>query len=255
MPVPEKGSIEMPAPKEAELAPTTKVLHTFPGEEGTQAEVAKVEKGFSVALRDTDANKVVDTVKIYPTEEQAVAAAKEIVKPPEETQVKGVTAKETKAEKPKTAKAPKAKPIDQRFTQEEIQNAEGLLNAEAGAMSTSDRPDIYYDREGDALNPEGHMPSRSTSAEKGITSGGTWRGVKSGRPMHPFFRDNPDLNPGQWEEAKWNKRSAPYAKFMEKAIQWLKDTSPEGKAAFAEKAEKRFANFQPPKSNFVTLKK
>ena len=52
------------------------VIHTFPGEEGTQYEVAKVDGGFSVSLRDTEAGEVFPSHRIYKTEEQAVAAAK-----------------------------------------------------------------------------------------------------------------------------------------------------------------------------------
>lgn len=53
------------------LAPTTQILERIPNkEDGTEAVIAKTPQGYSVALRDTDANKAV-SARIFPTLEQA----------------------------------------------------------------------------------------------------------------------------------------------------------------------------------------
>lgn len=60
-------------------ASTTQKLHTFPNEEdGVAAIVAKVSQGYSVVLKDTDADEIAQTAKICSTEDEAVAYAKQI---------------------------------------------------------------------------------------------------------------------------------------------------------------------------------
>lgn len=64
------------------LAPSTEVLGKVTNkEDGTEAVIAKTPQGYSVALRDTDADKAV-SARIFPTLEQAVEHAN-TVNPPE----------------------------------------------------------------------------------------------------------------------------------------------------------------------------
>jgi hypothetical protein len=88
--------------------------------------------------------------------------------------------------KPPSAKG-KIKPVAERLSTEEIAEAEGLLASEAGAMATGDRPGAYFDE-----SEQGDVRLGSRGAQ---TRGGDWRGVKSGRRMYPFMRENPDVNP------------------------------------------------------------
>ncbi|MFA5753308.1 MAG: hypothetical protein WC910_09580, partial [Bacteroidales bacterium] len=72
---------EKPLKKKAKSA--TKILKVFPDKEnGLEVHVAKVEKGFSVAVMDVDSGKFFDEVKIYPTDKKAIEAAKAIIKKP-----------------------------------------------------------------------------------------------------------------------------------------------------------------------------
>lgn len=58
----------------------TQILHTFPNEEdGVEAIVAKVGKGYSVVIRDTDADMIAQTAKIFQAEDAAIAYAKQLV--------------------------------------------------------------------------------------------------------------------------------------------------------------------------------
>jgi len=57
---------------------TSKIIETFRNEEdGTEARVAKVEKGYSVTLKDLDSGEVVPVANIYPDLETAIMKAKE----------------------------------------------------------------------------------------------------------------------------------------------------------------------------------
>jgi hypothetical protein len=61
------------------LAPSTQVLSRYPNrEDGTEAVVAKIPKGYSVVLRDTDANRAVPEARIFKTEAEAQEYAKKI---------------------------------------------------------------------------------------------------------------------------------------------------------------------------------
>lgn len=58
---------------------TTIVAKIANAEYGIEAVVAKIAKGFSVALRDADADEYVGIARIYPTEDAAMAYAAKIV--------------------------------------------------------------------------------------------------------------------------------------------------------------------------------
>ncbi|MFA5753656.1 MAG: hypothetical protein WC910_11360, partial [Bacteroidales bacterium] len=72
---------EKPLKKKAKSA--TKILKVFPDKEnGLEVHVARVAKGFSVAVKDIGSGKFFDEVKIYPTDKKAIEAAKAIIKKP-----------------------------------------------------------------------------------------------------------------------------------------------------------------------------
>ena len=135
---------------------------------------------------------------------------------PVETKIKGITAEEPKA---KAAKREKLEPIEKRYSQQAIIDAEGLLASEAGASAAGERPGRYYDE-----SEAGDVRLRSRGAQ---TKGGDWRGVKSGRNMFPFLRENPDVNPATIERALRNKDSAAYNRLIEKAIEFNRRTNPD----------------------------
>lgn len=58
----------------------TKVIYSAINEmDGVEVRVAEISSGFSVTLRDTDADEVVGIALIYPTAERAINKAKEVV--------------------------------------------------------------------------------------------------------------------------------------------------------------------------------
>ena len=58
----------------------TEVLATFENaEDGIKSYVAKVSKGYSVSLQDTDSGEFVPVSIIYPDVERAILKAKEII--------------------------------------------------------------------------------------------------------------------------------------------------------------------------------
>lgn len=58
----------------------TEIIATFENkEEGTCAYVAKVQGGYSVAVKDTDADEFYPVAIIYPTVDRAIAKAKEVL--------------------------------------------------------------------------------------------------------------------------------------------------------------------------------
>jgi hypothetical protein len=134
---------------------------------------------------------------------------------PQEVKIKGITAEEPKT---KAATRQKQEPVEKRFSQQAIIDAEGLLASEAGASIAGERPGRYYD-ESDPNDV--HLMSRGAQ-----TRGGNWRGVKSGRNMFPFLRENPDVNPAAIERALRNKDSAAYSRLIEKAIEFNRRTNP-----------------------------
>ena len=127
--------------------------------------------------------------------------------------------REIKPKLDKTAKK-KIQPVAERLSHEDIANAEGLLASEAGAMATGDRPGVYYDE-----SEQGDVRLGSRGAQ---TRGGDWRGVKSGRRMYPFMRENPDVNPQAVLKALRNKDSAAYNKFITRADDFLKGNYAKG---------------------------
>jgi hypothetical protein len=59
---------------------TTVILHEFANkEDGITSIVARISIGYSVVLRDDDAEEICPCAKIFPTEDRAVAFAKSIV--------------------------------------------------------------------------------------------------------------------------------------------------------------------------------
>ena len=78
--------------------------------------------------------------------------------------------------------------LTQRFSPDVLDAARQELSAAAGLASSFERPGRYFAEYGDQHE---HMPSRSTSAAKGIHAGGSWYGVGSARPMindmHPWL--------------------------------------------------------------------
>jgi hypothetical protein len=72
-----------PAPKkQPELSPSTQILERYANQEdGTEAVIAKTPAGYSVVLRDTDADETLPVAHIFPTLEQARAKAKEMAGP------------------------------------------------------------------------------------------------------------------------------------------------------------------------------
>jgi len=46
--------------------------------DGIAADVAKIATGYAVALRDLDSGEVLDTVRIFPTQAQALVYAQQI---------------------------------------------------------------------------------------------------------------------------------------------------------------------------------
>lgn len=142
----------------------------------------------------------------------ALKAAKE--SEPVETEIKGITAKEP-APKVKREVAP---PVEKRFTRDEITDAEGLISQEVGMLQSADRPGRYYDENeiGD------YNPQKQQSSSRGVTAGGSWRGVTSMRNAMPFLKEHPDWTPGQLERALRNKDSAFYKRAMEAAVEFIR---------------------------------
>ena len=59
----------------------TPVIATFNDEEhGIEARVAKIDKGYSLTIKDTDSGDVLPTANIYPTEAEAIAKAKKVAR-------------------------------------------------------------------------------------------------------------------------------------------------------------------------------
>jgi len=79
--------------------------------------------------------------------------------------------------------------LQQRFEPDVLEEARQELNNAAGLAGSFERPGRYFAEWGDQNE---YMPSRSTSAAKGVHAGGVWYGVTSARPMiedmHPWFR-------------------------------------------------------------------
>lgn len=125
---------------------------------------------------------------------------------PVETEIKGITAKTKPPAKAKPV------PIEKRFTPEEIERAELLVQQDLGMLQSMDRPGIYYDQ---STEEEHTLPGRM---RKGERMGGQIRGLKSGRNMLPFFQENPKFTPAAVEKALRNKDSAMYRKIIERAV-------------------------------------
>jgi hypothetical protein len=61
---------------EKEMAPTTEIIATYPGEENTEAVLAKIPAGYSVAVLDKDSGEYFPCARIFKTKEAAEAYAK-----------------------------------------------------------------------------------------------------------------------------------------------------------------------------------
>lgn len=74
-------AVEKLLPREirAARAVSTQIILTIPNtEDGVEAIVAKIQGGYSVVLRDVDADMIAQTAKIFQTEEDAINYAKQI---------------------------------------------------------------------------------------------------------------------------------------------------------------------------------
>lgn len=149
----------------------------------------------------------------------AMQEPKSITTEPEEesepAEIKGITAPtETRA-----AAKQKAVPVEKRFSRDEIDAAEGFIKQHVDAMQSGDRPGVYYDE-----NEMGeYNPHKMQSSERGITSGGRFRGVKSIRSNMPWMDQNPKFTPGNLEKALRNKDSALYQRAVESAIEFMRN--------------------------------
>ena len=74
-------------PEGAGVQQQTEILSTFPGEENTEAVVAKIQGGYSVVVRDKDSGEILPEVRVFGTQEQAEAFAKTIAPPKEPWQM------------------------------------------------------------------------------------------------------------------------------------------------------------------------
>lgn len=137
-----------------------------------------------------------------------------ISREPVETKIKGIT-----AEEPKTVKTqPKEEPVTKRYGYSEIQDAEATALRDAEAMSSSDRPGVYFDE------IESTAEGRKGGWKTGLRMGGQWRGVKSGRSMFPFMREHPEWSPETVMKALRNKDSAMYQRVIKAAIDFNRRT-------------------------------
>jgi hypothetical protein len=104
-----------------------------------------------------------------------------------------------------------------RFGPDVLGEARQELNAAAGLASSFERPGRYFAEYG---SQEEHMPSRSTSAAKGIHAGGAWYGVGSARGMisdvHPWFADVAE-GPETLSRIVQEGRGAAYDRLLERA--------------------------------------
>lgn len=121
--------------------------------------------------------------------------------------------------KPEVA-ATVSKPVQEEFKPEEIEEAENLIKSELGAMASGERPRrMFHENELGEYNPQ-----RIQSAERGVTQAGQWQGVKSGRNMFPFMRDNPTLTPTELNRALRIGNSSPmYQRAIRRAIQMIRN--------------------------------
>ncbi len=127
--------------------------------------------------------------------------------PPVEAEIKGITA----PSKPKAPPKIKPVPIEKKYTRSQIQDAEGLVEQEVGALQSSDQPGRYFDE-----SEAGDIRTGSKQIR-----GGDWRAVTSGRPMMEFFKDHPDITPEQARIALRNKDSAAYRKVIDAAMETI----------------------------------
>lgn len=132
---------------------------------------------------------------------------------PQEVHIKGITAPTSKPIGTREV----LPPVEQYLTPDEIAEAEGLIHQETGMMTSGERPGRYYDE-----NPLGeYNPQGEQSASRGITSGGRWRGVKSGRDMMPFMSEHPEWGPEALSKALRNKDSALYKRAIRAAHDFI----------------------------------
>lgn len=83
-----------------------------------------------------------------------------------------------------------AKPLAKPYTPKEMEEAELLVRQTHDMMTSGDKPGRYYDE-----NEKGDY-NKNQSAERGVTAGGQWRGVKSMRTMLPWIKDT-EFTPSQ----------------------------------------------------------
>lgn len=124
-----------------------------------------------------------------------------------------------KASSIEEAKPEVSKPFHEQYTPEEITDAEGLLRSEVGVTGAGERPGRYFDEA-----PFGEAnPQRIQRSDKGIASGGEWRGVRSGRNMLTFLKAYPEFTPSMIENALKRPDSPSYQRMVAKAIKLIRD--------------------------------
>lgn len=206
---------------EPERAPEPR--RPLPGETPERRKVTRdIVNDMSVEQLERDANKPGVAPEDKARMLRNAADLREMRNEPEEVHVKGLTAVE-----PKTTVKPMEKPvsIDKKYSQDEITDAEGLIQQEVGMMQSADRPGRYFDE-----STEGEHTLAGRGRQGIDRMGGSWRGVKSLRPGMPFMNENPQFTPAQLEKALRNKDSAMYRKAMERAIDFIRREKASGTA-------------------------
>ena len=172
-----------------------------------------------VPIRDAANPSIASTAETYSKPREVIrfndetAPADYRPEEPQEVQIKGITAPQPK----QTIKRETIPAVEKYLSPEQITDAEGLINQEVGMMSSADRPGRYYDE-----NPLGeYNPQSQQSSSRGVTSGGRWRGVKSGRDMMPFMSEHPEWGPEQLQKAMRNKDSALYKRAIRAAHDFI----------------------------------
>ena len=128
--------------------------------------------------------------------------------------------------------------IEKVYSPEEITDAEGLIASEVGAMQNGERPGRYY-----AENQMGeYNPQREQGASKGVTAGGHWYGVGSGRNMFPFMREHPEWSAAALGKALRNKDSALYKRAIAAAVDFIKSEAEAERAAIQAESQAESAD-------------
>jgi hypothetical protein len=183
------GAVSPPAP-----APTSEVLSTFPGEENTEAVVAKVQDGYSVVVRDKDSGDFADEARIFPTQGEAEAFAKTIA-PAEQTRTEPNKPEPDRTAEPSTTTEQAAEPEDIRKISGKEVVAESATSpdprlAQIEAHRAKAQELMAQARK---LNPRARKPLLD-QAEKEVEEAGRLREEMEGKPVPAeVLAEYPDL--------------------------------------------------------------